>query len=91
MEKNTQLLPGKAGIKPVITEIIRNAGEILKLELGLLESAFHEIEIIFSTVTIFHISTLLLTSSNKVSNLLNTEGKHVEVKKVIHRPLSTNC
>jgi two-component system sensor histidine kinase VicK len=42
------------GIKPDTTEIIRNAGEILKLELGLLESAFHEIEIIFSTTAIFH-------------------------------------
>jgi two-component system, OmpR family, sensor histidine kinase VicK len=42
------------GIKPDTTEIIRDASEILKLELGLLESAFHEIEIIFSTTTIFH-------------------------------------
>ena len=42
------------GVKPDITEIIRNPGEILKLELGLLESAFHEIEIIFSTANVFH-------------------------------------
>jgi two-component system sensor histidine kinase VicK len=47
------------GIKPDITEIIRNAGEILKLELGLLESAFHEIEIIFSTTNVFHIQECL--------------------------------
>ncbi|HZD82429.1 MAG TPA: ATP-binding protein [Nitrososphaeraceae archaeon] len=42
------------GIKPDITEIIRNPGEILKVELGLLESAFREIEIIFSTANVFH-------------------------------------
>ena len=47
------------GVKPDITEIIRNPGEILKLELGLLESAFHEIEIIFSTANVFHIQECL--------------------------------
>ena len=47
------------GVKPDTTEIIRNAGEILKLELGLLESAFHEIEIIFSTTNVFHIQERL--------------------------------
>jgi two-component system, OmpR family, sensor histidine kinase VicK len=47
------------GVKPDITEIIRNPGEILKLELGLLESAFHEIEIIFSTANVFYIQERL--------------------------------
>ena len=47
------------GVKPDITEIIRNPGEILKLELGLLESAFHEIEIIFSTANVLYIQERL--------------------------------
>jgi two-component system, OmpR family, sensor histidine kinase VicK len=47
------------GIKPDITDVIRNPGEILKLELGILESAFHEIEIIFSTANVFHIQERL--------------------------------
>jgi signal transduction histidine kinase len=70
------------GVKPDITEVIRNAGEVLKLELGLLESAFHEIEIIFSTATIFHIQERL----GILQVLRNAVDKH-DVKVRILTPL----
>jgi hypothetical protein len=72
------------GIKPDITDVIRNPGEILKLELGILESAFHEIEIIFSTANVFHIQERL-----GILQVLRNAAEKDNIKIRILTPLDT--